>query len=165
MHQIIAAIRVAISAIIVIVWVPCRITGRLIRKIQRSAAGPSIPSVDVSPHRSARRPSNDSGARQVDKPTPAHQAVRTLAQKMAAGTHALQDMHQVPAEVVQWLSSLDRVQLCRLVCAKAEDLAAYMNGRTDIRGMPRYLEPIERPAPRRTADRELAYRHAASPTM
>lgn len=154
MGQIIAAIRAAISAIIAIVWVPCRITGRLIRQIQRSAAGPSIPSVEVA-QRSGRRPSNDNSVRQVAEPTGAALAVKSLAQKMAAGSVTMQDMHNVDAEVVKWLSQLDNIQLCKLICV--EDLGAYMNRKVEVRGLPRYLEMPPRPSDRRTADRELAY--------
>lgn len=168
MGQFIAAIRAAISAITGFVWVTCKTTGKLIMKLIPDPGGgaPVQPAATVS--RSTQRPRMETAAefaRQADKPTPATQAIRTLAHKMAGRTHSLQDMHQLPAEVVQWLSSLDRVQLCRLVCAKPEDLAAYMNGRTDIKGMPPYLEPIERPALRRTADRELAHSPSAGPAM
>ena len=142
---------------------PCRITGRLIRKVVQSGGSPGIPRAEIS-QRSAQR-SGNGNSRQTARPTPAVEAVRILAQKMAGGTHSLQDMHQVPADVVQWLSGLDRVQLCRLVCAKPEDLAAYMSGRTHIRGMPPYLELTERPAPRRTADREMGYNPALAPAM
>lgn len=168
MDRIIAAVRAAISAITRTVWVTCKVTGRLIMKCVPDF-GASAPVQQTAPaNRSTQRPAGAAVAelaRQVDKPAPAVEAIRTLAQKMAGGTHSLQDMHQVPAEVVQWMSSLDRVQLCRLVCAKPQDLAAYMNGRTDMRGLPPYLVPIDRPAQRRTADRELAYSPSAAPAM
>lgn len=168
MGQIIAAIRVAISAITRTVWVTCKATGRLIMKCVPDF-GASAPVQSAAPaNRWVQQPAGAAVAdiaRQVEKPLPAAQAVRTLAQKMAAGTDALQDAHQVPAKVVQWMSSLDRVQLCRLVCAKPEDLAAYMNGRHDMRGLPPYLLMPGRPAPRRTYDRELAYIPTQTPAM
>ncbi len=169
MNRIIAAIGAALRAIGRTVWVTCKATGRLVMRVIPDFGG-GAPVQPVSPvNRSTHRPAAAAVtelSRQVDKPTPAVEALRTLAQKMAGGTDTVQDMLQVPAEVVQWLSSLDRVQLCRLVCAKSEDISAYMNRRTDIRGMPPFLEPIERPASRRTAEqRELAYDPTPAPAM
>jgi hypothetical protein len=106
-------------------------------------------------HRSVRRPSNDNVAGQIASPTGAALAVKQLAQRMAAGTVSMQDMYAVEADVVKWLASLEHRQLCRLVCA--EDLGGYMNRRTEIRGLPRYLEHLPRPPERRTHEPRLAY--------
>ena len=154
MDKIIAAIRTALFAITTIIWVPCRITGRLLRKVMQASDGPSIPRAEVA-QPSVRRPSNDNGVRQVAEPSGAALAVKRLAQRMAAGTVTMQDMHNVDADVVKWLSGLDQQQLCRLICV--EDLAGYMNRRIEVRGLPPYLQMLERPSPRRTVDLEIAY--------
>jgi len=160
MDRIIAAIGAALRAIAVILWVPCHLTGRLIRKIQHTARGPSIPAVDMS-HRPGRRPSNDN-ARQVREPTGAALAVKALAQRMAAGSVTMADMHGVDADVVKWMASLDHIQLCRLICV--EDLGAYMSGR-EVRGLPPYLQTPPRPSERRTAEREQVYTPIAAPAI
>lgn len=154
MDRIIAAVRAAIFAIATVVWVTCKATGRLIRKVIPGAPDTSIPSLYMS-HRIGRRPGNDNAARQVAGPTGAALAVKTLAQRMAAGTVTMQDMHGVDADVVKWMSQLDHQQLCRLICV--ERLGDYMAGRTEVRGLPKYLEMPPRPSERRTTDRDMAY--------
>jgi hypothetical protein len=161
MDKIIAAIGAALRAIATVVWVTCRSTGRLLRKVLHAGDGPSIPRADIS--RSVQRPGNDNQVRQVREPTGAALAVKHLAQKMAAGTVTMKDMHNVDADVVKWLASLDHQQLCKLICV--EDLAGYMNRRIEVRGLPRYLEMAPRPSPRRTGDRDLAYTPIAAPAI
>nr|WP_295884178.1 hypothetical protein [uncultured Devosia sp.] len=153
MDKIIAAIGAALRAIGRTVWVTCKVTGRLIRKIIHSGDAPAIPRADIP--RSTQRPSNDNGVRLVREPAGAALAVKSLAQRMAAGTVAMQDMHNVDADVVKWLSALDHGQLCRLICV--DDLGGYMNRRIEVRGLPRYLEMPPRPSEGRTVDRDMAY--------
>jgi hypothetical protein len=154
MGQIIAAIGAALRAIGKTVWVTCKKTGRLIMQMIPDF-GASAPLPAAAVQRSAQRPGNDNHARQVSEPTGAALAVKQLAQKMAAGSVTMQDMHNVEADVVKWMASLDHNQLCKLICC--EDLGSYMNGRKEVRGLPRYLETPPRPAQRRTADPEPAY--------
>lgn len=153
MDRIIAAIGAALRAIATVVWVTCRATGRLIRKVIHSGDDPAIPRAEIP--RSTQRPSNDNGVRQVREPTDAALAVKSLAQKMAAGSVTMQDTDKVDADVVQWLSQLNHQQLCRLICV--DDLAGYMNRRVEIRGLPRYLELPPRPSESRTTNLDTAY--------
>ena len=161
MDRIIAAIGAALRAIATVVWVTCRATGRLIRKVIQSGDAPAIPRAEVQ--RSVQRPSNDNFSRQVREPVGAALAVKRLAQKMAAGGVTMADMHNVDANVVKWLSGLDHIQLCKLICV--EDLTGYMNRRIEIRGLPRYLDMPPRPSERRTLDRERAYTPIAAPAI
>lgn len=154
MDRIIAAIGAALRAIGRTVWVTCKKTGRLVMHlIPDFGAGAPLPAAAVQ--RSAQRPSNDNHASQVAEPSGAALAVKSLAQKMAAGSVTMQDMHNVPADTVKWLSELDHIQLCKLICI--EDLGSYMAGRKKVRGLPKYLEMPPRPSERRTADREMGY--------
>jgi hypothetical protein len=120
-----------------------------------------IPNFGVTPAMPAdpvpTRPQPRAGQAADKKGSASVEAVRALARKMAAGTAKMEHMHAVSPAVVQWLTSLDRVQLCRLVCAKPTELEAYMAGRGEIRGLPRYLTLQERPSPRRTRDPETGY--------
>ncbi|QYO75623.1 hypothetical protein [Devosia salina] len=150
MDRIIAAIGAALRAIGRTVWVTCKKTGRLVMHlIPDFGAGAPLPAAAV------QRRSNDNGARQVTAPTGAALAVKTLAQRMAAGTVTMQDMHNVPADTVKWMSQLDHIQLCKLICV--EDLGGYMSGRREVRGLPAYLQMQERPSKSRTAEREMAH--------
>ena len=156
MQTIIAAVRAVIAAIATILWVPCRITGRLIRKMVPGSAA-RVPAAPVQ--RSVQRPSNDNGVGQASKPTGTELSVKALAQKMASGSVTMEDMDVVDTAVLKWLSGLDHIQLCRLICA--EDLAGYMNRRVEIRGLPRYLEHTPRPSERRTDEPCPDHRPAA----
>lgn len=159
MKQILAAIAAAIRSMTRSARIVCRKTGRLILQILPDFGGgggaaQAIPSDQAEP--SADQAASSPGA---------VEAVRGLARKMAAGTVTMQDMHAVHADTVRWLTSLDRVQLCRLVCAA--DLGGYMSRRSEIRRLPRYLEQVPRPPDRRTEDREQdhEYRSGLVSTM
>lgn len=157
MGKILNAIGAALRALGSVIWVPCRITGRLVMKIIDFGGTPAPAAAETV--KSVQRPKGaeviDLAARQEQRRSKACDQVRTLAQKMAAGSVKMADMHDVPANVVQWLSSLDHLQICRLVCV--EDLDGYMNRKSEVRGLPPYLQPIYRPANDRTEDERMEY--------
>lgn len=158
MGKILSAIGSALRALGRIIWVPCRATGRLIMKV--IDVGGSAPAPATQATQSSQRPSRgaeviDLATRQEAKRSKAATEVRTLAQKMAAGSVTMADMHQVPADVVKWLSDLTHVQLCRVICA--EDLDAWMFQKKEIRGLPAYLTPIHKLANDRRQDLEPKY--------
>lgn len=155
MGKILSAIGAALRALGHIVWVPCRATGRMIMKIVDF--GGSAPAPAATASQSSQRPSQGAevislAERQAAKLSKSQKAITTLAGKMAYGSVQLSDMHDVPAEVVQWLSQLDHIQLCRITCI--EDMNGYMSGRREVRGLPKYMAPIYRPANERTQDYE-----------
>lgn len=156
MREIIAAIRAVLGAVASIVWVTCKRTGKLIMKLVPDIGG-SAPAPARLPVRSGAVGEKRTGATAPTPRSTSTEVVRELARAMAAGTAKPADMKGVSTAVVQWLGTLDRVQLCRLVCAK--DLNEYLAGRDTLKDMPPYLEvPEPRPAQRRTAEPDFDYR-------
>lgn len=158
MGKIMAAVGAVLRALGSVVWVPCKVTGKLIMKVIDFSGGPAAPAA-AETATSVQRPKSaeviDLSARQEARRSKAAEQVRALAQKMAAQSVTMADMHDVPADVVKWLSSLDHLQLCRLICV--EDLDGYMNRKSEVRGLPPYLQPIYRPANDRLQDLEAEY--------
>lgn len=151
MRSFIAFVASAIRVAFRITWRVCRATSRLVMQM--------IPDIDAAPAQPAiqtraaskRAPAS---AAKLQKDTSFEQ-VRELARKMSYGVARPEDMKGLKPAVIEWVTSLDREQLCRLVCA--ENLKAFIDGQASLKGMPGYLEPVARSAARRTVEPEPAY--------
>ena len=64
---------------------------------------------------------------------------------MAAGVDQPADFEGVPDLAVDWLSSLDRGQLCRIACTSDNQLSEHVAGRALIPGLRRYGVAPDRP--------------------
>lgn len=153
MRSIIGTLMSMIRALARWTWTVCKTTGRLVAKLVPDfGASPAQPVTQTTLSESKRA----SACAATPWPDTSFEQVRELARRMAADMAKPADFKGISPAIIEWMTSLDREQLCRLVCA--EKLREYINGQASVKSMPRYLEPIERPATRRTVEPEPAYR-------